>query len=78
MVKIEKHVPLPTLREEYSHYPFDEMDVGDSFYVPDVGDGRSIHRLQTQVSYMNRHASKATGKFTTRRVDGGLRVWRFK
>lgn len=73
-MKVEKHIPLPPIRQEYANYPFEEMEVGDSFFVPDM-DGIMAHRLQVQISYQRHRSDK---RFTSRRVADGVRVWRSK
>lgn len=69
--EIEKGVPLPTDKRggRYSAYPWKAMAVGDSFVVP---------RAKNQpLGGMVREATKRLNmKFTTRRVEGGIRIWR--
>jgi hypothetical protein len=70
--QIEKGVPLPPLAVvsgRPTKYPWTEMAVGDSFFVP----GQSSVKFSGNIT----SAKKMTGfKFTTRTVDGGVRVWR--
>ena len=67
--KIEKGVPIPKKGREKKVWPFDEMAVGDSFFVT-----ADLHgRAQTAASWYSRRDRK---KFTVRKVDGGYRVWR--
>lgn len=73
MFVIEKDIPLPVSRAvgrpRGSKYPVVHMQVGDSFVVP----GRS----QKQVSAAVRTEAKKHGvKLSTRKLDGGVRVWR--
>lgn len=50
-------------------YPWTRMDVGDSFFVP--------NGKQSIISNCAGAAKKrGRGTFTTRAVDGGVRVWR--
>jgi hypothetical protein len=64
-IQIEKGVPMPARNK----YPFAEMAVGDSFFVA----GRSATEICGNIS----NARKKLGfKFTTRTVEGGVRVWR--
>lgn len=66
---IEKDVPLPKkARGPKERYPFEVMEVGDSFYVK-TKRGTSLYTLSS------RH-SKDGKKFTCRRVDDGFRIWR--
>jgi len=68
--KIEKSVPLPSPNEKIS-YPFKQMEVGDSFFVPEekVGSMR-------QCLWKNR--LRLGFSFVTRKENGGVRVWRTK
>lgn len=50
-------------------YPFDEMLVGDSFVVP--------HREVSRVRYAKEKYERSEGgKFVTRNMYDGIRVWR--
>jgi hypothetical protein len=67
-IKIEKNVPMPEARGE-TIYPFSDMEVGDSFFVP----GRTPNQMQNSAS----HWRKKNGwKFTTARENDGTRIWR--
>ena len=63
-ILIEKGVALPT-RALNGKYPFAEMEVGDSFFVP------KKRTIQTKSA-----ATQLGFKFKVRHVDGGCRVWR--
>ena len=77
--KVEKNVPLPKKRrgrEGTSIYPFQQMGVGDLFFVS---------ATQTeQALYINRIRSagdKLREKgmhFSVRKVEGGVRCWRIR
>jgi len=71
MFKIEKNVPSPTT-DGKSKYPFGEMSIGDSFFVSDY-DSITHGRLR---SAAQSYGKKNSMKFTVRKVDGGIRVWR--
>jgi hypothetical protein len=69
--KIDKDVPIPEWGKVKLTYPFNEMDVGDSFVVPKEK-GSSMRNCAF-------HYSRRWGKeFVTRKVKNGLRVWRTK
>jgi hypothetical protein len=72
MIKIDKNVPIPAGGKK-TKYPFAEMQVGDSFFLPCDGETERASVL----TYAKNHR-KTTPNFaiTTRKVDGGLRVWR--
>jgi hypothetical protein len=73
--KIEKGVPMPTLRTAYKRLPLDKMEIGDSIFVPGMsskGGGSN-----SAVGYWGK---RLNAKFVRRaeKVDGvqGLRIWR--
>ena len=68
MIQVDKDIPVPTRRSR-TLYPYEEMEVGDSFFLEDMP-------LQ-QVCTSNLRAGKRSGKkFSARTEDGGVRVWR--
>lgn len=71
MYEIETDIPLEETRGNPKSYPFAKMKIGESFFVP-TGE-RTITSLQSSlISAARRHE----GKFTTRALEGGVRVWR--
>lgn len=67
-MKVDKGIPAPQPREVVE-YPYEQMDVGDSFFV----EGGTLNRM----CYRNRRAGEKLGwRFTVRKVEGGVRVWR--
>lgn len=75
-MNIEKGIPLPVRSNSKHKYPFDDMEVGDSFYVQ--GEGRELSRFKAHVSTQNRRLrdDRITGRyFTVRTVEGGVRCW---
>jgi hypothetical protein len=66
---IEKNIPLVNKTGPKPHFPFLEMELGDSFLVADV---------EKRKVYSAGHAAgKALNRtFKTRTVEGGVRVWR--
>jgi hypothetical protein len=71
MITIDKGIPLP---EHKTHYPFREMEVGDSFFTK-----RSRQNISAIARYW---AKKENYTFATRDVVEkgveGVRVWRTK
>ncbi len=56
-------------------YPWRKMRPGDSFFVP--ADRSWVNRIQSRLSTLGRHRGDVIGaSFTTRIVEGGVRVWR--
>lgn len=71
---IEKDVPLPEKNVRWK-YPFDQMEVGDSFFV--------ANKDTTQMSALCKRAgSRLTARFVTAKVEyegrSGVRVWRME
>ena len=64
---IEKNIPIQRGREKY---PFLKMEIGDSFVFS--GNRKVIGAAASW------YGSRYKMKFTTRSVDGGVRVWRVK
>lgn len=69
-ITIEKGIPIPNDgRGRIPKYPWNEMEVGDSFFAA----GMTTKELGSSLV----GARKRTGKnFTSRTVEGGVRVWR--
>jgi len=78
--KIEKNIPK-TRGKGNKTYPFDEMEVGDSFLI-NVPADRKLNTMQAQtlsaaLSYASHDGNGK--KFTTRRQsDTSFRIWRVK
>ena len=77
-IQIEKNVPLepptsgPHKKERYSKYPFADMAVGDSFFVP-----RKANLMRAYIGTLSvRRADIKEMKFVLRTVEGGCRIWR--
>lgn len=70
--KIEHGIPIPRKASSgrRAKYPFADMKPGDSIFLP----GKKVNALG---SILTPHRRKGL-KFTTRSVDGGVRVWRVK
>lgn len=72
MIKIDKNVAVPAVRLKCTDWPFNEMEVGDSFQIPD---GIDRYRL----TYAASQNGKRTGKkFSVRKYNGTIRCWRIK
>lgn len=71
MIEIEKGITMPERQNKRKViYPFDNMNVGDSFFV-----GNASHaKMTAAIQYRQRKAPSR--KYAARMVDGGVRVWR--
>ena len=81
--KIDKAVPTPTERftaaKLRANYPFAEMAVGDSFFLDAEHEGMSIYagsKTPRIAMIASRFGKKNAKKFSTRSIDGGVRIWR--
>lgn len=69
-VKIERGVPLPPKGKTPERYPWSIMEVGDSFLVEGANPRSHISTGANKL-----HPDK---RFTQRKVQDGIRVWRVK
>ena len=75
MFEIEKGIEITKSENNGTidyKYPFNLMDIGDSFFVPCEKSGTAI--LQRNISQLARN--RRPKKFTVRRLEGGVRCWR--
>ncbi len=78
-IEIEKNVPVvaPWKTPGVRKCPFGQMKKGDSFFITD--DGRGLEKLQASLSGSARvYGKRKNTKYVTRRIDGGIRVWRIE
>ncbi len=69
MIQIDKNIPIPKGRSSYARYPWRELQVGDSFFV--------LNKVAAGISgYFAPLRRKYGLRFTSRSVDGGVRIWR--
>lgn len=74
MIKIEKGVPITRRRHGKggeSKYPFEKLEIGDSFLLTN----KTTNAFAASVTYWSRRLKR---KFISRKVEGGVRVWRIK
>ena len=80
---VQPDVPLPKPFDSRCKYPWRLMEVGDSFFVPVEASGDphlvlpAIRRVLSAVrsGIVYRH-KKSAERFTCRRDESGVRVWR--
>ena len=74
-MKIEKDIPIPhsRLTGNRKKYPFENMEIGDSFFVQVVNIFEKRKRASSIIACARRELPK---KFISRQVDGGVRIWR--
>jgi hypothetical protein len=71
MYTVDKSVPIPKIRQG-TVYPFAEMEVGDSFFVP-VQEPSKASSIRACASA---YGKKNNVVFSCKQVEGGVRVWR--
>ena len=74
MYKIEKNIPYPKAADR--KYPFSEMKIGDSFFVP-FSEMKNRSVIALSASY---HGRKSNRKYRTQKTEdgNGIRCWRIK
>jgi hypothetical protein len=75
MYEIEKNVPMPSNHGPKPAYPWRTMEVGDSFFVAVDKNSQRHRSICAQSSMAGKQLDR---QFTTRWVDGGVRIWRTK
>jgi hypothetical protein len=73
-IKIEKNVPMTNKRKSQFVQAFTQMEVGDSFFIPQKND--AIRALNAINGYIRYH--KGVSAIATRSEGVGLRIWRIK
>lgn len=73
-VMVEKNIDMPVMRVTASKYPYDGMEVGDSFIVK----SERASMINTMCGLNKKKGLELGMKFIARRVleEGGVRVWR--
>ena len=78
MVKIENSVPFeddkpfPGRKHRRSKYPFWNMAIGDSVFYQDAAKAEQAR----QAAHVAQKRSNDERVFRSKKVDGGLRIWR--
>lgn len=74
MFKVEKGIPIPS---KPSLYPFDKMEVGDSFLIACSEEEKYTMRNRAIcAAWYERKKTKA--RYTVGTVAEGIRVWRYE
>ena len=74
--KVEKGIAIPGKHGGISKYPWQQMQIDDSFFIACANDAR---RNVQRAAYMNGKAyvkkHRPSSKVATRLEDGGVRIW---
>lgn len=65
-MKIDKNIPIPN---SVNKYPFQDMEIGDSFYVSSI-------TTRKFSNYRDTKWTKYGKKFTAKKENDGVRIWR--
>ena len=79
MIKIETGIPIPPKKmgKNQALYPYADLEIGQSFLAAPIP-GKSIRQTAMYLGGLSAYFTKKTGRrFTSRVVEGGIRVWRF-
>ena len=80
-VEIEKNIPIPDAKASYGRSKgstntiWSKMTVGDSVFFPDI-DGKNASRITPSQAHTWAKKQKSNAKFSARKVEGGVRIWR--
>ncbi len=75
-ITIEKNIPIPDNRKLY---PFSEMEIGDSFFIPmKIGENNYRQKQKVHLAVWRFHQRHSDKKFTTASEDNGIRIWRIR
>ena len=89
MFKIDKNIPIPPKQRpmtEQKKYPFHEMQIGDSFFIPKNLKYENKHRIKNTrnirssvINCLKKYNAKNEPiKISTRTNEHGMRVWRIE
>lgn len=74
IIKIDKDVPIPPDNKN-KRFPFDKMEVGDSFLYSESNNESAVRNAcMLWKGYVKR--AGLDWKFTVRKMDEGVRIWR--
>ena len=79
MYKIEKNVKVSKInkRGRRAIYPWEQMEVGDSFFVPVEGDNEQFAKKSRSITATaSARFNSGKGRYITRTLKDGIRVWR--
>jgi len=73
MYRIQKNIPIPAKKSagRKQVYPFEKMEVGDSFAIP-------LSKAKSAAAIMVKYAKRTGMKFTKRLLDKEVRIWRIQ
>ena len=81
MFKIDKNIEILTDQNHKIKYPFLKMEVGDSFFIPEKDEQKRINLARRAASAgiaFSKSKRKGEVKFSTRKLEDGIRIWRIK
>ena len=79
-MKIDKNIPIPRDNPR-NKYPYHELEVGDSFFIPNEMTGNPDNTISASVAVTNKRMKGNRLFICRRRVTNGKqgwRVWRIK
>ena len=77
MFEIDKDIIMPESKVQ-TKYPFAEMEIGDSFFVPSEENPKIKHKIAASIHGSASAKKKKGFDITIRVMPGGVRCWRIK
>ena len=74
-IPVDKNIPVPSVKRPKHKYPFDDMEPGDSFFIPTESIETTNIVLTRLRSAIAQRGLRGLGKYSVYRVDGGVRIW---
>jgi hypothetical protein len=81
MLKIEKGIPIPRFTSGKKEYPFETLQIGDSFFRPCLDKNEAVVIANSIRALASRRGKDSKKSFTVRLVAAngfGVRCWRIK
>lgn len=76
--KIERAIELPESEGRIRKYPYPDMKVGDSFIMFKKYNRANVQKASASYCNYSRMYTGGEWKFTQRKTEEGIRVWRIK
>jgi len=78
-MKIDKGIEMPEARINSCKYPFRKMEIGDSFLHEKPYSRENMSLISNNArNFCSQSKDCKHYKFSARKVDDGIRVWRIK
>ena len=74
-IKIEKGIPIPSYAADSFRNTLRQMEIGDSVFFSGENIERTRSAITSAISIVSRDLKR---RYLTRKMDGGVRLWRYE